>query len=109
MDAINAIFVRCQSAHEKSPSNATRKAVAISFKATRQTCRQTRQGHREGVVTITTILYHDDEYRRKDVNHHNACVTNANCNVLQTSTGVKGHTLDAMTATIITVSMADQG
>ncbi len=33
MDAINAFIVRCQSAHKTSPSNATRKAMAISLKA----------------------------------------------------------------------------
>jgi hypothetical protein len=32
---------------------------------------------------------------------------NANCDVLLTSAGVKGCTLDVTTATIITVSMAD--
>jgi hypothetical protein len=34
-------------------------------------------------------------------------VTNANCIVLPTSAGVKGRTLNAMTATILTISMAD--
>jgi hypothetical protein len=33
MDAIDAIIVRHQSAQETSPSNATRKAVAISLGA----------------------------------------------------------------------------
>ncbi len=56
MDAINAIIVRCQSAHERSPSNAMRKAVVISLKATRRPCWRTWQGHCEGIVSITMIL-----------------------------------------------------
>jgi hypothetical protein len=56
MDAINVIIVRNRSAHEMSHSNTTRKAVAISLKATRQPCRQMQQEHRESIVSITTIL-----------------------------------------------------
>ncbi len=56
MDAINAIIVRCQSAHKMSLSNATRKARAISLEATRQPCHRTQQEHCEGVVSITSIL-----------------------------------------------------
>ncbi len=56
MDPINAIIVRRQDAHEKSPLNATRKAVAISLEATRRPCWWTQQGHREGIASITTIL-----------------------------------------------------
>ncbi len=56
MDAINAFIVRRQSAHKMSPSNAIRKAMAINLKATRRPCWQTRQGHREGVVSTMTIL-----------------------------------------------------
>ncbi len=58
MGAINAFIVRRQSAHKTSPSNATRKAVAISLKATRRPCQWTRQGHCEceGTMSITMIL-----------------------------------------------------
>ncbi len=48
-----------------------------------------------------------NDYRHKGVNRRNMCATNANCIVLPTSTGAKGCTLNAMTATIITISMAD--
>jgi hypothetical protein len=51
--------------------------------------------------------YRDNEYRRKSVNQRKACGTNANCNISPTSAGVKGRTLNATTATIVTVSMAD--
>ncbi len=56
MDAINAIIVRHQSAHKINLSNATRKAMAISLKATRRPCWQTQQERCEGGVIITTIL-----------------------------------------------------
>jgi hypothetical protein len=56
MDTINEIIMRRQSAHERRPSHAMRKAVAISLKATRQPCWQTQQGHHESVVSIMTIL-----------------------------------------------------
>ncbi len=56
MDTIVAFIVRCQSTHKRSLSNATRKAVAISLEATRQFCQWMQQGHREGVMSITTIL-----------------------------------------------------
>jgi hypothetical protein len=36
------------------------------------------------------------------------CTTNANCNISPTSSGVKGCTLNATTATIVTVSMANK-
>jgi hypothetical protein len=50
----------------------------------------------------------DDKHCRKGVNCRNACATNTNCNVLPTSTEVKGHMLNATTATIVTNSMADE-
>ncbi len=56
MDVINAFIARCQSSHERSPSNATRKAVAIDLEATWRPCQQTQQGHYEGVVSIIMIL-----------------------------------------------------
>jgi hypothetical protein len=56
IDVISAIIVRRQSAHEMSLSNATKKALAISLKATRRFCRQTQQEHCEGVVSIMLIL-----------------------------------------------------
>jgi hypothetical protein len=56
IDTINAIIVRRQSAHERSPSNATRKAMTISLEATRRPCQRMQQRHCEGVVSITTIL-----------------------------------------------------
>ncbi len=55
MDAINAFIVRRQSAHERSPSNTTRKAVAINLKATQRPCQQMQQGRCEDVVSIKTI------------------------------------------------------
>jgi hypothetical protein len=45
--------------HREAPKcsqDATRKAVAISLKATRRPCQQTWQEHCEGIVNITTIL-----------------------------------------------------
>jgi hypothetical protein len=51
--------------------------------------------------------YRGNKYCRKDVNCCNACATNANCNIFPTSAGVKGRTLNAMMATIVTVSMAN--
>jgi hypothetical protein len=57
MDTINkAIIVSHQSTYETSPSNVTRKAMAINLKAIRQPCQQTQQGSREGVLSITSIL-----------------------------------------------------
>jgi hypothetical protein len=56
MDTINAIIVRRQSTHEMSPSNATRKTVAISIKATRRPWQRMQQGHCESNVSITMIL-----------------------------------------------------
>jgi hypothetical protein len=59
MDAINAIIVMHQSAHEMNPPYATRKAVAISLKATRRPRQQTQQGHREyhnNTHPATTII-----------------------------------------------------
>ncbi len=56
LDAISAIIVRRQNNHKTSLSNTTRKAVAISLKATRRPCQQTQQEHCEGVVSITMIL-----------------------------------------------------
>jgi hypothetical protein len=60
MDAINAITNhngRNQRNHcEMRPSNATRKAVVISLKATRRPLWRMWQGHCEGNVSITTIL-----------------------------------------------------
>jgi hypothetical protein len=41
------------------------------------------------------------------INRHKACMTNVNCNVLPTSTGVKGPMLNGTMATIVTVSMAN--
>ncbi len=55
MDTINAIIVRCQSAHQMSCLKATRKAMAISLKAIRRPCWQMQQGRCEGVVSITSI------------------------------------------------------
>jgi hypothetical protein len=51
--------------------------------------------------------HRDDEYCRKDVDRCNTCATNTNCDVFPTSTGAKGHTLDAMMTTIATVNPAD--
>ncbi len=56
MVVINVIIVRRRSAHETSLSNAMRKAMAISLKATRRPCQQMQQEHLEGVVSITTIF-----------------------------------------------------
>ncbi len=56
MDPISAIFVRHQTAHKTSLSNAMRKEVAIKFKAIRQSCQQTWLGCFDGFVSITTIL-----------------------------------------------------
>jgi hypothetical protein len=56
MDAINAIIVRRQSAHERSPSDTKRKANAISLKAIKRPCRQTQQELCEGVESIMLIL-----------------------------------------------------
>ncbi len=56
MDTINAFIVRCQSAHKRSLSNATRKAVAINLEATWRPHQQMQQGHREGILSVTTIL-----------------------------------------------------
>ncbi len=54
---INAIIVRRQRAHETSLSNATRKAMVISLKATRRpSCLETQQERSEGIVSITMIL-----------------------------------------------------
>ncbi len=58
MDAINTIIVRHQSAYKMSPSNATRKAMAISLKATRRPQQRTQQGRCVGVVSITMISTH---------------------------------------------------
>ncbi len=107
MDPINKIIVRRQSAHKRSPSNATRKAVAISLEATRWPCWKMQQGHVRALWVSQQYSYRNNKYRCKDVNHRNACATNANCHVLPTSAGVKGCTLDAKTATILTISMAD--
>jgi hypothetical protein len=56
MDAINAIITRRQSAYEMSLSNAIRKAVAISLKATRRPCPQMQQEYCESAMSIMTIL-----------------------------------------------------
>ncbi len=56
MDAINAFIVRRQSAHERSPSNATRKDMAINLEATRWPYQRTQQERHEGDVSVTTIL-----------------------------------------------------
>jgi hypothetical protein len=56
MDAIDAIIVQCQSACKTSPSNATRKAMAISLEAKRQPCQQMQQRRCESVVSNTTKL-----------------------------------------------------
>jgi hypothetical protein len=48
-----------------------------------------------------------DDYCRKGVNRRNACATNANYIVLPTSAGAKGRKLNAMTATIVTVSIVN--
>jgi hypothetical protein len=56
IDAINTIIVRRQSAHETSFSTTTRKAMAISLKATRRPCQQMQQERRDSIVSITTIL-----------------------------------------------------
>ncbi len=62
MDAINAFIVRRQSTHERSLSNAMRKAVAISLEATRQPHQRMQQGvmraswdHNHTHIATTTI------------------------------------------------------
>ncbi len=107
MDVINAIIVRCRSPHKMSLSNATRKAVMISLKATRWPHWQMQQGCSEGVWVSQQYSSHNNKYCCKGVNYCKACATNANCNIPLTSTGVKGRTLDTTTATIVTVSMAN--
>ncbi len=107
MDVIDAIIVRCRSPHKMSLSNATRKAVVISLKATRWAHRQTQQGCSEGVWVSQQYSSHNNKYCCKGVNYCKACATNANCNIPLTSTGVKGRTLDTTTATIVNLSMAN--
>jgi hypothetical protein len=53
------------------------------------------------------ILLQQQDYCCRDVNCHNACTTNANCNILPTSAGATGHTLNPTMAIIITISMAN--
>ncbi len=62
IDAINAIIMRRRSTHKTSLSNATRKAMAISLKATRRPCQQTRQERCESVVSITAILIPQQQF-----------------------------------------------
>ncbi len=54
---INTIIVRCQTSHKTSPSNTTRKAVAISLEAIRRPHWQTQQGHVWGCCG-----YHNDTH-----------------------------------------------
>ncbi len=107
VDAIDAFIVRRQSAHKASLSNSTRKAMAISLEATRQPCWQSNKG----AVKALWVSWQYSPCNNKDcckgVNHRKAYITNANCNVLPTSAGVKGCTLEVTTATIVTVSMAN--
>jgi hypothetical protein len=56
MDAINAIIMRHQSAQKTSPSNATRKAVAISLGATSCLADEHDKNVVRVFVSITTIL-----------------------------------------------------
>ncbi len=104
MDAINTIIMRRQSAHKTSLLNATRKAIAISLKAA-------GNKHDKGIVRALWASQgyssHNNEYCRKGVNHCKVCTMNANWNIPPTSAGVKGCTLDARTATIVTIRMAD--
>ncbi len=67
--------------------------------------------HNKGIMRALWVSqqysYCNNKYCRKGVNYCKACSTNANCNVLPTSAGVKGRKLNAMTATIVTISMAN--
>ncbi len=52
----SSIIVRRRSTHKTCLSNAMRKAMRISLKATRWLCQQMQQEYCEGVGSITTIL-----------------------------------------------------
>jgi hypothetical protein len=97
MDAINAIIVRCQSAHKRSPSNAMRKAVAISLEATRRPCQRMQQEHREGVVSITTILILRQQISPQGHQSPQVVHNKRKRNVSPTRAGVKGCRLDTTT------------
>ena len=73
MDVINAIIVRHQSSWEMSPSNAKRKAKAISFKATSSLANE----HNKNVVRALWVSrqnsLHDNNYCCRGVNHRDVC------------------------------------
>ncbi len=81
MDTINAIIVRCQSAHKTSLSTVTRKAVAISLKATMRPCRQTQQERCESIVRALWVSQwqssRNDNYHHRSINCHDASAANA--------------------------------
>jgi hypothetical protein len=64
----------------------------------------------KGVVRASWVLrwysYCNGNYHCRDINCHNACAINTKCNVLPTSGGATGCTLDA-TTTIAVVIMVD--
>ncbi len=76
MGTINAIIMRRQSAHKTSLLTATRKAVAISLKATRRPCQRTQQERRESVVRALWVSHwcssHDNNYCHRSINCRNA-------------------------------------
>ncbi len=49
----------------------------------------------------------NNNYCHRSINICNVCATNANCNILPTSAGATGCMLNATTATIVTISMAN--
>ncbi len=51
---------------DKCPSNATRRAVAISLGATRRSCQRMQQRHHEDVVSIMTILIPQQQSSSKE-------------------------------------------
>jgi hypothetical protein len=67
--------------------------------------------HNKGIMRALWVSqwysYRDKDNCCKGVNHRKVWVTNANCNILPSSAGVKVRALNTTTATIVTVSMAD--
>ncbi len=58
--------------------------------------------HDKGIVRVLGVSQQYSSH-----NNDYSCTTNANCNVLPTSAGVKDHTLNATMTTIVTVNMAN--
>jgi hypothetical protein len=118
MDAINAI-ANCDGRNQHNSlwdaKALTRSAPQTQWGRPWQSASKPQGGlidkSNKGIVRASWVSqlysYRDNKYCRKGVNYCKVCATNANCNVLLTSAGVKGPMLNATTATIVTVSMAD--